>query len=103
MYIETMKVATSRFVSPLSTHAWSVSLSSMMVEIDRQNRRRVGKSDTTDAVAAARAALSGSASVMPKTRNGPVEPKVGTVMENQPTRHHQHGTEPLWAGGTSVG
>jgi hypothetical protein len=48
----------------------------VVVEVDRQNRqtrRKVGKSDPTDAVAAARAALSGSASVVPKTRNGPVE------------------------------
>jgi len=65
------------------TGSWGVGLSRflhdheiLVVEVDRpnrQNRRRVGKSDTTDAVAAARAALSGSASVMPKTRNGPVE------------------------------
>lgn len=40
---------------------------------NRQNRRKVGKSDPTDALSAARAALSGSASVTPKTRNGPVE------------------------------
>ena len=47
-----------------------------MVEVDRpnrQDRRKVGKSDPTDALSAARAALSGSASVIPKTRNGPVE------------------------------
>ncbi len=47
-----------------------------VVEVDRPNRqtrRRVGKSDSTDAVAAARAALSGSASVVPKDANGPVE------------------------------
>ena len=47
-----------------------------MVEVDRPNRqtrRKVGKSDPTDAVAAARAALSGAAAVVPKTRNGPVE------------------------------
>ncbi len=46
------------------------------VEVDRPNRqlrRKQGKSDPTDAVAAARAALSGSASVTPKARNGPVE------------------------------
>ncbi len=46
------------------------------VEVDRPNRqlrRREGKSDPTDALAAARAALSGSASVAPKARNGPVE------------------------------
>jgi len=47
-----------------------------MVEVhrpNRQTRRKVGKSDPTDAVAAARAALSGAAAVVPKTRNGPVE------------------------------
>ena len=65
------------------TGSWGVGLSRflhdheiLVVEVDRpnrQNRRRVGKSDTTDAISAARAALSGSASVTPKTRNGPVE------------------------------
>jgi transposase len=48
----------------------------VVVEVDRPNRqkrRKVGKSDPTDAVSAARAALSGEASVTPKTRNGPVE------------------------------
>jgi hypothetical protein len=48
-----------------------------VVEVDRPNRqvrRKKGKSDPTDAVvAAARAALSGEASVIPKARNGPVE------------------------------
>ena len=65
------------------TGSWGVGLSRFLhdheivvVEVDRpnrQNRRKVGKSDTTDAMAAARAALSGNASVTPKTRNGPVE------------------------------
>jgi transposase len=65
------------------TGSWGVGLSRFLhglgivvVEVDRpnrQNRRRVGKSDPTDAVSAARAALSGSAAVIPKTRNGPVE------------------------------
>ena len=65
------------------TGSWGVGLARflhgqeiLVVEVDRpnrQSRRRVGKSDTTDAIAAARAALSGSASVTPKTRNGPVE------------------------------
>ena len=40
---------------------------------NRQARRKQGKSDATDAVAAARAALTGEASVTPKARNGPVE------------------------------
>lgn len=47
-----------------------------VVEVDRPNRqvrRRRGKSDPADAVAAARAAMSGDASVDAKTRNGSVE------------------------------
>jgi transposase len=47
-----------------------------VLEVDRPNRqvrRKKGKSDPIDAVAAARAALSGEASVIPKARNGPVE------------------------------
>ncbi|MDJ0499234.1 MAG: IS110 family transposase [Acidimicrobiia bacterium] len=47
-----------------------------VVEVDRPNRQarhRKGKSDPVDAVAAARAALSGQASGLPKTRDGNVE------------------------------
>jgi transposase len=65
------------------TGSWGVGLARFLaaadvavVEVDRPNRqarRKVGKSDPTDAVAAARAALSGAASGIPKTRNGPVE------------------------------
>jgi transposase len=65
------------------TGSWGVGLARFLhnhgvtvIEVDRpnrQNRRKVGKSDPTDALSAARAALSGSASVTPKTRNGPVE------------------------------
>lgn len=47
-----------------------------VVEVDRPNRQlrhRRGKSDPTDAIAAARAALSGEASGRPKWRNGPME------------------------------
>jgi len=40
---------------------------------DRQARRRKGKSDPLDAFAAARAALSGEADGIPKSRSGPVE------------------------------
>jgi transposase len=40
---------------------------------DRRTRRTKGKSDPIDAVAAARATLSGQASGAPKTRSGPVE------------------------------
>ena len=65
------------------TGSWGVGLARFLaaadievVEVDRPNRqtrRKVGKSDPTDAVAAARAALSGQALVTPKSRNGPVE------------------------------
>jgi transposase len=47
-----------------------------VVEVDRPNRqtrRRLGKSDPVDAVAAARAALSGSAKTTPKRRDGTAE------------------------------
>jgi transposase len=47
-----------------------------VVEVDRPNRQtrhRQGKSDPVDAVAAARAALSGSATGSPKARDGNVE------------------------------
>jgi transposase len=40
---------------------------------NRQTRRRTGKSDPLDAVAAARAALSGVHAGIPKSANGPVE------------------------------
>jgi transposase len=40
---------------------------------NRQTRRRKGKTDTVDAEAAARAVLSGDATVIPKAGNGPVE------------------------------
>ena len=65
------------------TGSWGVGLARFLaaagvevVEVDRPNRqvrRKQGKSDPTDAVAAARAALSGTATVTPKSRNGPVE------------------------------
>jgi transposase len=40
---------------------------------DRKTRRRHGKSDPIDAIAAARAVLAGTATATPKTRTGPVE------------------------------
>lgn len=65
------------------TGSWGVGLARFLhdqgvetVEVDRpnrQDRRKVGKSDHTDAIAAARAALSGAACGVPKTRNGAVE------------------------------
>jgi transposase len=47
-----------------------------VVEVDRPDRkirRRQGKSDPIDAIAAARAVLAGTATGAPKTRTGPVE------------------------------
>ncbi|MGZ4532840.1 MAG: IS110 family transposase [Mycobacteriaceae bacterium] len=40
---------------------------------NRQVRRRHGKSDIIDAIAAARAVLSGEATATPKTHDGPIE------------------------------
>ena len=40
---------------------------------NRQVRRRHGKTDVVDAIAAARAVLSGEANAIPKTHDGPVE------------------------------
>lgn len=44
-----------------------------VIRPNRQTRRRYGKSDTTDAIAAARAVLSGEASGRPRAGHGPVE------------------------------
>jgi transposase len=61
----------------------------VVVEVDRPNRqmrRRFGKSDPIDAEAAARAALSGSASVTPKRRDGTVEQMRVLVVARRSTR-----------------
>lgn len=65
------------------TGAWGAGLSRFLtaagvtvIEVirpNRQSRRRYGKSDTIDAVAAARAVLSGEASGQPRGGEGPVE------------------------------
>jgi transposase len=44
-----------------------------VIRPNRQTRRRHGKSDPADAVAAARAVLSGEADAIPKSADGPVE------------------------------
>ncbi len=66
-----------------STGSWGAGLARHLtatgidvVEVDRPDRkarRHDGKSDPTDAVAAARAALSGRATAIPKTHDGAVE------------------------------
>lgn len=48
----------------------------VVIEVSRPNRqvrRRYGKTDVVDAIAAARAVLSGEATATPKTHDGPVE------------------------------
>ena len=66
-----------------STGSWGAGLARHLtahrvevIEVDRPDRkarRHDGKSDPTDAVAAARAALSGRATAIPKSRDGAVE------------------------------
>jgi transposase len=65
------------------TGSWGVGLTRFLndqevtvVEVDRPNRqvrRKQGKSDPSDAISAARAALSGTAITIPKSRDGRVE------------------------------
>ena len=65
---------TGSYGAGLSRHLTRAGIS--VVEVDRPNRqvrRREGKTDTVDAVAAARAALSGQALGRPKSRDGDVE------------------------------
>ena len=61
-----------------------------VVEVDRPNRQvrhRQGKSDPVDAVAAARAALSGTATGSPKSRDGNVE-AIRVLMIARPSAVH---------------
>jgi transposase len=63
-----------------------------VLEVDRPNRqqrRKVGKSDPTDALAAGRAALSGAARVIPKSRNGPVEQMRVLLAARRSARHQR--------------
>jgi transposase len=66
-----------------------------VVEVDRPNRQarhRHGKSDPGDAVAAARAALSGAASGRAKHRDGPVEAMRVLVVARRSARHQRTAT-----------
>ena len=63
-----------------------------VVEVDRPNRQlrhRHGKSDPTDALAAARAALSGQATGIPKLRNGPMEQMRVLVVARRSARNQR--------------
>ena len=65
---------TGSYGAGLARHLCSAGID--VVEVDRPNRQmrsRQGKSDHVDAVAAARAALSGTATGLPKHRDGNVE------------------------------
>ena len=68
---------------------------------NRQVRRRHGKTDVVDAIAAARAVLSGEANATPKTHDGPVE-ALRTLCGSTPmitTYHARPSTQP--DGGTA--
>ena len=66
-----------------ATGSWGAGLSRFLGHIgidvievncsNRQNRRRKGKSDPTDAIAAAKAVISGEATAEPKSKDGAVE------------------------------
>ena len=61
-----------------------------VIRPNRQTRRRRGKSDTVDAEAAARAALSGDATAVPKGNDGTVESSFQRDSDFCPkTRHHR--------------
>ena len=66
--------ATGSYGAGLMRHLTGVGVE--VVEVNRPNRqlrRRLGKTDATDAQAAARSALNGQATTRPKTGDGPVE------------------------------
>ncbi len=63
-----------------------------VVEVDRPNRQarhRAGKSDPTDALAAARAAVSGQAAGRAKSGDGPIEAMRVTLVARRSTRSHR--------------
>ena len=65
---------TGSYGAGLTRHLVSIGVG--VVEVNRTNRqlrRQLGKTDATDAQAAARAALSGQATGLPKSGDGPVE------------------------------
>ena len=65
---------TGSYGAGLARHLTSIGVEVMEVNRpNRQLRRRFGKTDTTDAQAAARAVLSGQATAVPKSGNGRVE------------------------------
>lgn len=66
-----------------------------VIEVDRPNRQersRTGKSDPVDAVEAARAALSGRATGLAKTKDGPVEAIRALLVARRSARNHRIST-----------
>jgi hypothetical protein len=83
---------------PASTVRIICAISSEVIRPDRQARRRRGKSDAADAVAAALAALNGEASGVPKSHDGAAEPirmlrvvRCGAVKARTQAANHGHG------------
>ena len=79
---------TGSYGAGLSRHLISIGVE--VAEVNRPNRqlrRRFGKTDATDAQAAARAVLSGQATGLPKSGNGPVEAiRMLTVVRRSATK-----------------
>ena len=66
-----------------------------VIEVDRPNRQarsRTGKSDPVDAIEAARAALSGRATGLAKTKDGPVEAIRALLVARRSARDHRIAT-----------
>jgi transposase len=66
-----------------------------VIEVDRPNRQarsRAGKSDPVDAMEAARAALSGRATGLAKTKDGPVEAIRALLVARRSARNHRIAT-----------
>ncbi len=60
-----------------------------VVEVDRQDRHRQGKSDPLDAISAARAAQSGRAAGAPRGRDGQVEAIRALMVARRSARHER--------------
>lgn len=60
-----------------------------VIRPNRQTRRRYGKTDTIDAIAAARAVLNGEATSQPRTTNGPIESLRLLKIARRSAKRHQ--------------
>ncbi len=90
------------FDLPESTGSYGLGLAQFLmehdvevIEVDRPNRQarsRTGKSDPVDAVEAARADLSGRATGLAKTKDGPVEAIRALLVARRSARNHRIAT-----------